>query len=494
MSNDSRLIIVSNRLPMTFEIAADGVELKPSAGGLIAALGPIVKESGAAWVGATGTSFDAAIEDVLAELANQQCLIPVYLTDQETQNFYNGFANEILWPLFHDLQSRCNFQPQYWHCYRDVNEKFALAADSIASDNDVVWVHDYHLMLLAEAFREVSIATPRMAYFHHIPFPALNIFQKLPWRAQILRALLQFDLVLFQTAADAANFVECVMSCLKDEAHVEALRDYHLLTYADRDTVATSLPISIDFESLTHDAADPAVSRLAETLKGQAAGNRLVLGLDRLDYTKGVGYRLQAYQHLLRTSPEFHGKVSFWQITIPSRESIPQYKRLKEELETLVTAINDEFGTRDWTPVTYMYRHLARTELLACYCAAEVAMVTPVKDGMNLVAKEYCAARNDNGGVLILSEFAGSASELGDGALLVNPYDVEGMAFALRQAFAMPAADRAMRMVRMRSRIRVCNVYDWYANFRAALGFATHHPLLGPEKTRVMGRMTTAAG
>jgi trehalose 6-phosphate synthase len=162
-------------------------------------------------------------------------------------------------------------------------------------------------------------------------------------------------------------------------------------------------------------------------------------------------------------------------------------------LETLVAAINDEFSTRDWTPVTYMYRHLTRVELLACYCAADVAMVTPVKDGMNLVAKEYCSARNDNGGVLILSEFAGSASELGDGALLVNPYDVEGMAAALQQAFAIPASERAMRMVRMRSRIRVCNVYDWYANFRAALGFATHHPLIGPGKSPV-ARMTTAAG
>ena len=492
MSKDSRLIIVSNRLPMTFEIAPDRVELKPSAGGLVAALGPIVKESGAAWVGATGTSFDAAIEDLLAELANQR-LIPVYLTDREMQNFYNGFANEILWPLFHDLQSRCNFQPQYWHCYREVNEKFALAADSIASDDDVVWVHDYHLMLLAEAFREVSIARPRMAYFHHIPFPALNIFQKLPWRAQILRALLRFDLVLFQTAGDATNFVECVKSCLKDEACVERLQVYHLLTYADREAIATSLPISIDFESLAADAADPAVARLAETLTAQAAGNRLVLGLDRLDYTKGVGYRLQAYQHLLQSSPECHGKVSFWQITIPSRESIPQYKRLKEEVEALVTAINDEFGTRDWTPVTYMYRHLTRTELLACYCAADVAMVTPVKDGMNLVAKEYCAARNDNGGVLILSEFAGSASELGDGALLVNPYDVEGMAAALKEAFAMAPVERGMRMVRMRSRIRGSNVYDWYANFRAALGFASHRPALASGQGHAQ-ELTKAAG
>ena len=473
--SDSRLIIVSNRLPLTFEFAGDGVELKPSAGGLIAALAPIVKECDAAWVGATGTTFHAAVEDVLTELAEQQCLVPVYLTDRETRDFYNGFANEILWPLFHDLQSRCNFLPEYWHCYKEVNEKFALAVDSIAGGGDVVWVHDYHLMLLADSFLQISTCRPRMAYFHHIPFPAPNIFAKLPWRAEILRALLEFDLVVFQTHADANNFLECVRSCLKD-VPIRSVQQYYVVGGGERDATVSSLPISIDFESMSRDAQQASVLALAAQFRRQAAGNRMVLGLDRLDYTKGVRYRLEAYRHLLRTSPELHGQVSFLQITVPSRESIPQYKRLKQELESLISEINDEFGTRAWTPITYMYRHLSRTELLAYYQAAEVAMVTPVKDGMNLVAKEYCAARNDHFGVLILSEFAGSASELADGAILINPYDIEGMAAALKQAFAMPVEERGIRMVKMRSVISTSNVYDWYGAFRAALGFSMRHP------------------
>jgi alpha,alpha-trehalose-phosphate synthase [UDP-forming] len=471
----SRLIIVSNRLPMTFELEGDVVELKPSAGGLIAALGPIVKQCDAAWVGSTGTSFHSAVEDVLSELAEQQCLVPVYLTDRETRNFCNGFANEILWPLFHDLPSRCDFAPEYWHCYKDVNEKFALAVDSIADDDDVVWVHDYHLLLLADAFSKVSISRPRIAYFHHIPFPAPNIFQKLPWRVEILRALTQFDLVLFQTSADAANFLECLHSCL-DEVRIRRSQQYHVFSCGEREVTVSSLPISIDFEAISRDASAPAVDKLAREFRRQAAGNRLILGLDRLDYTKGVRYRLAAYRHLLRISPELHGKLSFIQITVPSRESIPQYTLLKEEIESLISQINDQYGTREWTPITYMYRHLSRTELLAYYRAAEVAMVTPIKDGMNLVAKEYCAAMNENDGVLILSEFAGAASELAEGALLVNPYDVEGMAAALKQAFAMQTQERATRMQKMRSTISSSNVYDWYGAFREALGFSVLHP------------------
>lgn len=467
----SRLIIASHRLPITLELSGDSVQVLPSNGGLTSALTPVVRQADAVWVGATGTSYHPAVEDALARCSSFASLEPVYLTDEERRLFYNGFSNEIVWPLFHDLPSRCRFNPEYWHSYRNVNEHFANAIAGVAGAADVVWVHDYHLMLVAQYLRQARLSLAPIAYFQHIPFPEPSIFAKLPWRSEVLEAIANYDLALFQTQADATHFLQsfhhyCETATVRENAN------YLVVEWKSRRLVVAALPVSIDFEQLEQDACSNSVQDLVLRIKQEFAGQQLILGLDRLDYTKGVKERLEALRFLLRHHPELHGKVSLLQITIPSRESIDEYAAVRANVERLVCQLNDEYATREWTPLEYLYRPLGHEELLAYYRAADVALVTPIKDGMNLVAKEYCAVRSDLDGVLVLSEFAGSSLQLGNHALLVNPYDVEGVTAALLEALRMPPEERAIRMSSLRSTVQEADAHNWYQKFQAFLEIA----------------------
>jgi trehalose 6-phosphate synthase/phosphatase len=463
------LVLVSNRLPASLEPGPDGPVVKPSAGGLVTALRPVLKARKGYWIGWAGRGSETEIRQLVDETSVELgCrMVPVSLTAAERNGFYAGFSNEIVWPLFHDLQSRCNFDPSYWKAYVAVNRKFAEAVASVAKSDSMVWVHDYHLILCGEFIREQGLRN-RTGFFLHIPFPPLDIFEKLPWRGEILRAFFEFDVVGFQTPRDLRNFLACVRHFLPD---VHLLRDDDRVRARvnGRETLLRSIPIGIDFSEFSRQSGDPAVVERADRIRKDMRGRQMVLGVDRLDYTKGVPERLRAFRHLLETHRSLRKQITLVQIVVPSRENIPKYQELKLEIETLVSQINGQFGDPGWTPIHYIHRSVDRPELLALYRAADIALITPLKDGMNLVAKEFCASQTGAPGVLILSEFAGAAEQLENGAILVNPYDFESVAEAIHGAWRMQPAQRAARMRKLRRRGQYADVFRWCDAFWADL-------------------------
>ena len=469
MKTAGDLILVANRLPATVELGPDGPRLKPSSGGLVTALRPVLEARNGYWIGWPGEECEDEIDQLLADGGSDSpCrLIPVSLTQDERRDFYAGFSNEIIWPLFHDLQSRCNFDPAYWKAYVNVNRKFAQAVARVANNDSVIWIHDYHLMLVGEFLRKLGLKC-RLGFFLHIPFPAIDIYEKLPWRSQILRALFEFDVVGFQTRRDQRNFAGCVRRFLP---HLELRRSreqFHAQVDG-RNMSIGSFPIGIDFDEFAGGAEQPDVADRAAEIRRNVVGRQIVLGVDRLDYTKGVPERLRAFQHLLTSHESLRRQITLVQIVVPSREDIPGYQELKLEIETLVSQINGQYGDSGWVPIHYIHRHLERSDLLAHYRIADIALITPLKDGMNLVAKEFCAAQAGDHGVLILSEFAGAADQLRNGSILVNPYDIEGVAEALHQAYRMTAKERRTRMRKLRRKVRIENVFRWCEHFCSRL-------------------------
>jgi alpha,alpha-trehalose-phosphate synthase [UDP-forming] len=451
------MVVVSNRLPFTFRTLAEGTRVaEPASGGLVTALLPVLRRRGGVWIGWTGCAAPAEIEPPGLEAASgaEYELASVPLSMEEVRDFYLGFCNEIIWPLFHDFVPLCNFEERYWHAYRAVNRRFARAVHEKAGSGDLVWVHDFHLMNVAAELAKLGSAS-RTAFFLHIPFPPPEVFLKLPWRLEVLRGLLSFDLVGFQTEADQRNFRA-------------SLRRLGLCA---RRTQVGHYPISIDFGEFSQRAAAPEVLAKAADLHRLLPGRQLALGVDRLDYTKGIPFRLRAFRRLLGKHPEMRGRVSLIQVVVPSREDVPEYSSLRREIEQLVGEINGRYARPgEWVPVWYEYRCLSPTELVAYYRAAHIALVTPLQDGMNLVAKEYCACSLEEDCVLILSEFAGAAAQLGEDALLVNPCDEAGMAQAIRDAVLMPRAERMARMRRLREGIRREDVFWWMDRFLGDAG------------------------
>jgi trehalose 6-phosphate synthase/phosphatase len=471
----TRLLVVSNRLPFVLEKKDSGWTLRPGSGGLVSALAPVLSHRGGLWMGWPGLALErgGAWEALMSEGFRERGydLLPVLLGDEEVKGFYEGFSNGILWPLFHDLIGRCDFQPSYWYTYLEVNRKFAAAVVEHSRGGDFVWVQDYQLIHVAEFVRQ-HLATRRIGFFLHIPFPPLDIFMKLPWRNQILNAFLSYDLLGFQTQRDRRNFLSCVEHLL-DKAEVRKSRDPALIDVRlNKRTVRVgTFPIGIDFEAYAETAASPEVEQRVDELRRRIGPYELVLGVDRLDYTKGLPERLQAFRNALQRFPELRERALLMQIVVPSREAVAEYKSLKGEIEQLVGEINGEFSTPGWVPVRYHYRSLARRDLVALYRMARAGFVTSLKDGMNLVAKEFCACQVDGLGALVLSEFAGAAAQLGEGALLVNPHDIEGMADAIKAAFEMPPAERLRRMNGLRAGIRKQDIFWWVDCYlKAALG------------------------
>ena len=455
-----RLIIVSNRLPVTIRRTNDGFDAEPSSGGLVSALFPIFKAAGGCWVGWPGTDYDAEIQKTLRDQSADYSFEPVFLTEEERSQFYQGCSNQIFWPLFHDFPSQCSFDPVYWNAYRDATEKFADGVERVAHREDFIWVHDYHLMMLADSLRARDMRL-NLSYFHHVPFPAPDIFEKLPWRAEILRGLLQFNHLGFQTDRDRKNFVRCVRR-LYPGTRLHKIGSRHLLSADGMHTEIRTSPVSIDYQSLALEAEGGPVRGRVQELRQAFEGRQIILGLDRLDYTKGIPERLQGYRMLLEDRPELRGQVVLLQVVVPSREDIPGYVELKLKIEQLVSEINGKYGQPGWSPVVYLHRSVPVCELLGLYRAAHVALVTPLKDGMNLVAKEFCATRSDENGVLILSEFAGAAEELKKGALLINPFDLESISSALYRALTMPENVQRARMRAMREAIEGYDLLEWF--------------------------------
>ena len=468
-----QIVVVSNRLPVSIQATESGTpRIVPSSGGLVTALRPLLQKYHGRWIGWAGGTDDAiGIDDLLAREAERAgfAIVPVSLTPAEVTDYYHGFANGILWPLFHDMVSRCDFRPDFWPAYQAVNEKFARTIAERTNPHDLVWIHDYHLMTAASELRKLGVAR-HTAHFLHIPFPPPDVFMHLPWREQLIAGMLGHDFCGFQTQRDLVNFIECVRKS-HPKAELERDGSTGLVRFNGRETRLLVCPISIPYQDFLDRAISDEVSEIVANIRARLPGRRLILGVDRLDYSKGIPERIEAFAVALQHHPELRGAVTLLQVVVPSRTNVEEYRDLKNEIDRLVGHVNGRFAVANWTPIQYIFRSIPPNELLAYYRVADVALVTPLKDGMNLVAKEYCACSLEDDGVLILSEFAGAADELGHAALLVNPHDAEGTAAAIHNAITMKVGERRTRMRQLRSQIRESDVHAWMAKFLRASGF-----------------------
>ncbi|MBK7256772.1 MAG: bifunctional alpha,alpha-trehalose-phosphate synthase (UDP-forming)/trehalose-phosphatase [Ignavibacteriae bacterium] len=470
-----RLVIVSNRLPFVVTQSQDSLVFTESDGGLATGLRTYLDslETGSGsfgeylWVGWPGSTVDPARqEEVIATARDAFHAVPVFLAQEEMEQFYHGFCNSTIWPLFHYFTAYSMFDETQWEQYIRVNEIFCKAVNGILRDGDVVWIHDYHLMLLPGMVR-ASVPDVPIGFFLHIPFPTFEVFRLLPnsWRRQILSGLLGADLVAFHTYGYMQYFLQCTLRLLGHEHHLGQI------LLPDRVVRVETLPMGIHFSKFNHALDDPGVRQEQGVLASLLPGVKVVLSVDRLDYTKGVLNRLQGFEVLLEGDPSLHGNVVMIMIVVPSRTGVSHYDHMKRQIEELVGKINGKFGRIGWTPILYQYKHMSFGPLVALYSVSDVALVTPLRDGMNLVAKEYVASRNDLTGVLIISEMAGAAKELGE-AITINPHTTLEIAQALREALAMPVEEQRRRNQIMQNRLRRYDVLRW-ANDFVHLLFAT---------------------
>lgn len=473
-----RCVIVSDRLPIVLHReGGQGWRVSPAGGALISALTPVLRQRRGVWIGWPGVTSEMVpgLRKVLAGAIQEGgfSLRPVLLTAQEKLVGYGGFSSEVLWPLFHDLPLECSASPAHWQAFLKVNRKFAqVAAKTVARGTgaDLVWVHDHLLMNLAVELRRLGVSC-RTAFFLHLPFPTPDLFLKLPWRDRLLAGLLAFDQVGFQTERDLEHFLACVRELTRPV--VQAQVGGAMWAVVGRgsggafDLRAGVFPIGVDARRIEERAARPEVEKRMADLRVALRGRKLVIGVDRIDRAKGIPEKLRAFADALTRYPELQARVTLVQVAVPSRESLPWHAVLRAEIERLVGEINGCFGRPGWVPVHYLHRELDPEELLAYYRLADVALVTPLKAGMQLAAKEFCAANLEERGVLILSEFAGAAAQLADGALLVNPFDSQGIASTLRRALRMKDRERIARMRKLREEVRRHDVSWWADSFLA---------------------------
>lgn len=458
-------VVVSNRLPVDRVFDANGEpQWARSPGGLVTALEPVMVEKDGAWVG-WGGQPDLDLEPFETGGIH---IIPVALSAVEIETYYEGFSNDTIWPLYHDVISAPSFHREWWDSYVKVNTRFAAEAAKTAAHGAVVWVQDYQLQLVPKMLREKR-PDLTIGFFNHIPFPPYGIFSQLPWRLQIVEGLLGADVIGFQRVADAGNFSRAVRRLTTHQTRATSIDLVARAGHPARVVTAKAFPISIDSQSFEALARDPKIqARAGEIREGLGNPQTIMLGVDRLDYTKGIGHRLKAYGELLADGRISVEDVTLVQVASPSRERVTAYMQLRDEIELTVGRINGDYSTMSHTAISYHHHGYPREEMVALYLAADIMLVTALRDGMNLVAKEYCAARFDNDGVLILSEFTGASDEL-KRALRINPHDIDGTKEAMLEAIAMPAAERATRMKSLRKRVLDNNVSKWSSEFLKVL-------------------------
>ncbi|WP_308465095.1 alpha,alpha-trehalose-phosphate synthase (UDP-forming) [Rathayibacter soli] len=480
------LVIVSNRLPVD-HVSGEGDDAvwRPSPGGLVAALEPVMKTQDGVWIGWVGIA-DAHFEPFVSDGID---IVPITLSEQDVRYYYEGFSNDTLWPLYHDVIAPPSFHREWWDSYVAVNTRFAEAAIAAAAHGAVIWVHDYQLQLVPKMIRDERPDVV-IGFFNHIPFPAYGIYSQLPWRRQIVEGLLGADVIGFQRLADAANFaraarrlkgfdtrgsvIEVPIATDDPDAgshrHVTRNRRGQLV----RTVLVRQFPISIDARAYQDLARRPEIQARARQIREELGNPKtIMLGVDRLDYTKGIGHRLKAFGELLRDGSISVEDVTLVQVASPSRERVATYKLLRDEIELTVGRINGDYSTISHTAINYFHQGYPREEMVALYLAADIMLVTALRDGMNLVAKEYAASRVDEDGVLILSEFTGASDELRQ-ALLINPHDIEGVKDAMLRAIGMPTRDRTRRMRALRKRVLTYDVRRWSSAFLEALTRSDH--------------------
>jgi trehalose 6-phosphate synthase len=449
----SRLVVVSNRV-------AD--PRKPAAGGLAVALGDALNDTGGLWFGWSGKIVEPGESEGSGpqlQRAGRVTLATVDLAREDHDSYYLGYSNGVLWPVFHYRLDLADFDAGYIAGYRRVNRLFAQKLMTLLQPDDVIWVHDYHLIPLAAELRAMG-CTQRIGFFLHIPLPPPQMLAAIPQHEWLIRALFAYDLVGFQANVDVQHFSRYV----RNEADAQVLGEDRYRAFG-RTTVAQAFPIGIDVDEFTRLSHAREACETYDTMREQYSRRRLLIGVDRLDYSKGIPHRVRAFRELLKHYPENRDSATLIQIASPTRESVDAYADIRQELEGLCGAINGDYGELDWMPVRYIHRTVARKRIPGLCRAADVGLVTPLRDGMNLVAKEYIAAQNpEDPGVLVLSRFAGAAEQLRE-ALLVNPYDVHGTAEAIQQALRMPLEERQRRHQKLLERIREHDVHWWRRRF-----------------------------
>jgi trehalose 6-phosphate synthase/phosphatase len=458
----ARVIVVSNRLPVTIDVEANAIDVRPSSGGLAAALRSVHARGDSLWLGwpgerpRMGARQQRELDLILAGLR----AMPVHLSRDEVRGFYERIANGVLWPLLHYLADPLPTTIEGWEVYRAVNEKFARRVAELVEPTDLVWVHDFHLALVPKMLREL-VPDARIGFFLHVPFPPPELFAIFPPRAEFIEGLLGADVVGFHTSSDVRAFTGAARQILRLDAR------YDGVSVEGRAVAFGAFPIGIDAQHWSELGSDDAVLRRAEEIREGAA--HVFVGIDRLDYTKGILRRMLAFERLLESHQELRGLVRYIQVTVPSRERVEAFDGLRRRIDEAGGRVNSRFTTPTSVPIHRIHNSLSEEEVAALYRAADVMLVTPLRDGMNLVAKEFVASRNDGDGVLILSEFAGAGSELGE-ALHINPFDVDGVAETMHRALTLSADERRTRMAGLRSRIFANTVEAWADRYLAALG------------------------
>ncbi|MEM6965608.1 MAG: bifunctional alpha,alpha-trehalose-phosphate synthase (UDP-forming)/trehalose-phosphatase [Bacteroidota bacterium] len=459
----AKTIIISNRLPIRVESTPNGsLKFVPSEGGLATGLGSVYKNGNNIWLGWTGYYPKTMKEQQqIEEHLKEENMRPVALTWEDVKLYYEGFSNTIIWPNFHYFPQYIEYNDRFWEAYKRVNKKFCDELLKYIEEDDTVWVHDYQLLLLPELIRAKH---PRLSigYFNHIPFPSYEMFRLLPWRKEILNGLLGADLIGFHTYDDMRHFLSSVSRLAAKSVKEQYVQN------GDRVVLVDSFPMGIDYQKYASFAASPDTIAQEVLFRTSLQGKRVILSIDRLDYSKGIPQRLNAFELFLEKHPQFLNHVSLVMLVVPSREHVEKYKQIKEEIELLVGRINGRYSMMDWTPVHYFYRSLPMTKLSALYRIAEVALVTPMRDGMNLVCKEFIASKLDRTGVLILSEMAGSSKELSD-AILINPNNINRMVEAMHLALTMPREEQIRRNEIMQKSLQRYNIHHWVDVFMTNL-------------------------
>ncbi|MBZ9787345.1 bifunctional alpha,alpha-trehalose-phosphate synthase (UDP-forming)/trehalose-phosphatase [Psychroflexus sp. CAK57W] len=469
----NKTIIVSNRLPLQVRIENDQIEVTPSVGGLATGLKSVHKEGNGLWVGWSGITEEELtpeLENKISKAVTKAQCVSVNLTQRDLDHYYYGFSNRTLWPLFHYFIEYTEYNPESWEVYKSVNQKFADKVLEHVEEGDNIWIQDYQL-LLVPAMVKAKRPDISIGFFNHIPFPSYEIFRTFPKRKELLEGMLGADLIGFHTYDYERHFLSSVKRILSLDV------SFNKITYQNRIIKVDSFPMGIDYEKFENAALDH--DKMAESEKSEIQkrldqhlqneeGIKMILSIDRMDYTKGIPNRIKAFEYFLRKYPQFQEKIRLIMLAVPSRSQVPQYQRLKQETDELVGRINGEYSTVSWTPIWYFYRALPFENLIDLYTSSDVALITPVRDGMNLVAKEYVATRTRKDGVLVLSEMAGASIEMNE-ALLINPFNFEEIADSIKQALEMPKAEQKQRMQALQNRVSRYSVKKWANEFMNSL-------------------------
>jgi trehalose 6-phosphate synthase/phosphatase len=453
----SKTIIVSNRLPVKIAKENEEYHLKVSEGGLATGLGSIYKEGDNIWIGWAGLDVSKSDEQEIIDKLRHENLLPVFLTPKEIQNYYEGFSNETLWPIFHYMSTYAQYEQEYWDYYRLVNEKFKNVVLEIAEPGDIIWIHDYQLLLLPQMIRE-ELPNTTIGFFQHIPFPSYELFRLIPWRAELLNGILGADLIGFHTYDDVRHFTSSATRVLPVQTSA------NIIHKDDRNITIDAFPMGIDSKKFNDLTFSTEVLKEKEIYNQIIGDTKIILSIDRLDYSKGIIQRLLAFDKVLAENPQYIEKISMHMIVVPSRDTIPQYRDLRDDIDKLVGNINSRYRTPAWHPVHYFYRSFPIETLSSLYSRADICLVTPMRDGMNLVSKEYIASKTDETGVLILSEMAGASKELIE-AIIVNPNNLGEMYNAIVEALEMPEEEKISRMKNLRETVMKFDINHWVKIF-----------------------------